>query len=74
MFEKYTHELTVSQDESQAADGWAFGQGTYQLKLTPKGRGKEIEDAGKWLNLIQRQPDGSWKIARHIWNSDKPGM
>lgn len=30
--------------------------------------------SGKYLMVLQRQPDGSWKIARDIWNGDRsPG-
>jgi uncharacterized protein (TIGR02246 family) len=29
------------------------------------------EDAGKGLHVYRRQPDGSWKLACDIWNSDR---
>src|SRR5262249_48126478 len=31
-----------------------------------------VEDAGKGLHVYRRQPDGSWKLAQDIWNSDQP--
>ena len=27
---------------------------------------------GNWMQILQKQPDGSWKISRDIWNSDLP--
>jgi len=29
-------------------------------------------DQGRFLEIFRRQQDGSWKIHRCIWNSDKP--
>lgn len=26
-----------------------------------------------WLGIHRRQPDGSWRMARDIWNTDEPG-
>ena len=40
--------------------------------LTPKAGGEPTEDSGKWLGILKRQPNGSWKVHRDIWNSDKP--
>lgn len=31
-----------------------------------------ISEEGKFMQLLMKQPDGSWKIARDIWNSDLP--
>ena len=71
-FDQFTYELVNSQGEAVGAGNWAFSRGAYTLKATPKAGGKAIEDSGKYLNILERQSDGSWKIARHIWNSDKP--
>jgi uncharacterized protein (TIGR02246 family) len=70
--DEFTFELAVTKAEVVAAGDWAFSRGTYTLKATPKPKGKTIEDSGKYLNILAHQPDGSWKIARHIWNSDNP--
>jgi ketosteroid isomerase-like protein len=29
-----------------------------------------MDEAGKYITIYQRQADGSWKMARDIWNSD----
>jgi len=72
MYQTYSENLAVSVDERAVAGDWGYGRGSYTLTLTPKAGGNPIEDIGKWLNVVQRQADGSWKIARHIWNSNKP--
>ena len=70
--DQFSFELAASQAEAAAAGDWAFSRGTHTVKLTRKAGGKAVEDSGKYLNTLTRQSDGSWKIARHIWNSDKP--
>jgi uncharacterized protein (TIGR02246 family) len=44
----------------------------YTVTLTSKDDGEPIENNGKWLKVLKRQPDGSWKFSRNIWNSDNP--
>lgn len=58
--------------EMQVAGEWAFFRSTYTLTALPKAGGKPMADRGKWLCIVQRQPDSSWKIARLIVNSDLP--
>jgi uncharacterized protein (TIGR02246 family) len=71
-FGQFSQEQAASKAEAVAAGDWAFTRGTYTLKLTPKAGGKAIEDSGKYLDILARQSDGSWKMARQIWNSDNP--
>jgi ketosteroid isomerase-like protein len=28
--------------------------------------------AGNLMRILQRQPDGTWKVKRAIWNMEKP--
>jgi ketosteroid isomerase-like protein len=32
--------------------------------------GEELLDSGKYLVVFRRRPDGSWRYATDIWNSD----
>lgn len=72
IYQTYSENLSVSVEETAVAGDWGYGRGSHTLTLTPKAGGDAVEDTGKWLNVVQRQADGSWKIARHIWNSNKP--
>lgn len=69
---QFTFELSVTQAEAVSAGHWAFTRGTYTMKATPKAGGAAFEDKGKYLNIVEHRPDGSWKLARHIWNNDAP--
>ena len=71
-FEQFTQKLTLSSEEGEVAGDWAFRRGTYTSAATPKAGGEPIQDDGKYLVIMQKQPDGSWKTFRAIWNSDNP--
>jgi len=72
LFGQFTAEETVTTEEIQVAGGWAFLRGTYTATMTPKEEGDPQEETGKCVHVVQRQPDGSWKNMRVIWNSDQP--
>ncbi|MEE9443915.1 MAG: SgcJ/EcaC family oxidoreductase [candidate division Zixibacteria bacterium] len=59
-------------EEIIVADGWAFHASEYISKFTPKAGGETIEAHGKIIEILKQQPDGSWKIAREIWNRNSP--
>ena len=58
--------------EVEVAGDLAIMWTNYTVTLTPKGDGEPIESEGKWLKVLKRQSDGSWKFSRNIWNSDNP--
>jgi uncharacterized protein (TIGR02246 family) len=51
---------------------YAIETGTYDMKVQPKAGGSAVADVGKYLSVWQKQSDGSWKMIRDIYNSDKP--
>ncbi len=64
--------FSLSVEEVRDAGDWAFERGRYKITLTPRAGGESVDDIGKYITIYQRQSDGSWKIARDIWNSDLP--
>ncbi len=44
----------------------AYQVATYAFKDTKR------PDQGKFVEILRRQPDGSWKVYLTIYNSDKP--
>ena len=57
-------------DVGRGADlGYTIG--TYHMQL-PDDDGNVVEIDGKYLSVWKRQPDGSWKIAVDMFNSDGP--
>ena len=62
----------VSIDEIVVAGDWAFVRDTYVSNLTPRSGGETLRARGKNVWILWRQPDGSWKVARNMWNSSDP--
>jgi len=48
----------------------AYVRGTYQMALRIPGVEAPVGQAGKFLQVYERQDDDSWLLARDIWNTD----
>ena len=72
IIEQFDMEEAITVEETQVAGDWAFARGSFKWLLTPKAGGEAIEEIGKAITILKRQPDGVWKISRNIWNSDHP--
>lgn len=62
----------LTSEEVQVTGAWALDRGPYRLSMTPRKGGNPIQDNGKYLVILQRQADGSWKVARDMDNSNRP--
>lgn len=49
----------------------AYVYGKYSMTMTPEGE-EPVQGIGKYIEVWKRQPDGSWKVALDIFNSDLP--
>ena len=45
--------------------------GTYELAMNDAS-GKPVNDRGKYVEVWQKQADGTWKVVADIWNSNLP--
>jgi len=73
-WEKFFREWTVLHADSKLNEvlvlgDWAFGWGHYVEEMKSNNDDVIVTDSGKFSGLWQRQADGSWKIARDMWNS-----
>ena len=52
----------------------AYATGTYRMAVTPKKPGAKPlpVEQGKYIEVLKKQGDGSWKIVHDIWNADAP--
>jgi ketosteroid isomerase-like protein len=50
----------------------AFARGTLTGTTAAIPDGEPVESTRSWVMIFQRQPEGSWGIARYILNSDSP--
>ena len=49
----------------------AYFTAAYAIDV-PQEDGLIVSDEGKIVDILRRQPDGSWKFQVTIWNSDTP--
>ncbi len=73
VFNEVSLDFQLSYDEIEVDGDWSFASGTGSGTVTPKAGGEPVKDSVKFLEVHRRQPDGSWKFARHMWSSDLEG-
>ena len=64
-----TRAMTILPEETVVADDWAFSTGTFTAEREMDGQTRQID--GKFLSILKRQDDGSWRIYRDAFNSNK---
>ncbi len=65
-----TMTMTIKVEEAAAAGDWGYAKGTYLQTITPKAGGPTAKVDGKFLDILKRQADGSWKLYRDCFNSN----
>jgi uncharacterized protein (TIGR02246 family) len=65
-------ELTTTSVEGRG--DLAYSVGTYRMTLTPKKAGAKPlpTEEGKYLTVLKKQADGSWKILYDMWSPNSP--
>jgi uncharacterized protein (TIGR02246 family) len=71
-FAQFSAKINGESVEVEVAGDWAFARRTYMLTLTAKTGGEQMELTANWLDVLKRQPDGSWKIHFEMVTSDRP--
>lgn len=72
LFDQFIIKIPITCKEVRVAGDLAFSRGTYSISTTPKAGGETIKRSGKYLTILERQADGSWKIARDCFNFNAP--
>ena len=68
LFNQFNPELSISHDEIMTDGDWAFARGKTTGKMTPRNGGADGTVDYKYLMILRRQPDGTWRIARLMWS------
>lgn len=71
-FSKVDVDLESESLELQVFGDWAFERGTSVARIIRKNSNQVQIVRGKYINILRKQPDGSWRIARRIRNNDHP--
>jgi ketosteroid isomerase-like protein len=56
--------------EVEVSETWAFAKYHVSVSGVPKGGGESFHMDRKYLDILQKQPDGSWKVHIHMWNDN----
>jgi uncharacterized protein (TIGR02246 family) len=73
LLEAFTfEEMDIFDVEIQMAGDYAFARCNFTATMIPKGGGEPAYMDGKDISIMQRQPDGSWKLYWDCWNSNVP--
>ena len=67
---RFKFDMGITNEEVQVAGDWAYIRGTYKATLTPKQGGAPVLVDGKYMSILARQQDGSWKFHRDAFNSN----
>jgi ketosteroid isomerase-like protein len=63
-------DYVVEIEEITVTGDYAFEWGTYRGAARPLAGGSDVSYSGKLLRILQRQPDGGWKMHRTMTTSD----
>ena len=66
---KYTNLIDKTIEVFGSGD-LVYEVGTYTMTYIPANSTEPVTDNGKYLDIWQKQADGSWKVKADIWNSN----
>ena len=72
IFDKYTTGLESGYEDVKVDGDLAYGRGFAKVKLKDKVTGEEKTSTAKYLNILEKQSDGTWKTTHDIWNGNEP--
>jgi uncharacterized protein (TIGR02246 family) len=71
IFDQYKTSLESGYEEVRVSGNLAYGVGYAKVKLVPHNGGDTLVSTAKYVNLLQRQDDGSWLTTHDIWNANE---
>jgi uncharacterized protein (TIGR02246 family) len=71
LLDAYTVTFEISPDIIEGRGDLAYDMGHYRFTAVPKSKSAPgIADEGKFVEILKKQPDGTWKYAVDIYNSN----
>src|SRR5688572_3123567 len=71
IFSEYTAQLESHYEEVKVSGNLAYGRGFAKVTLIAKKGGAPAVTTAKYLNILEKQPDGQWKTTHDIWNGNE---
>ncbi|MEO8089489.1 MAG: SgcJ/EcaC family oxidoreductase [Gemmatimonadales bacterium] len=70
-FDAYTVRFEVASDTIEGRGDLAYNRGHYRFTAVPKAKsGPGVADEGKFIEILRKQPDGSWKYLLDMYSSN----
>jgi uncharacterized protein (TIGR02246 family) len=75
LLKTYTLKFEVGSDLVEGRGDLAYNVGHYRFTAVPKDKANPgMADEGKFVEILKKQPDGSWKYAVDMYNSNLAGQ
>jgi len=71
IFDQYKTFLESGYEEVKVSGDLGYGVGFAKVKLVPHSGGDTLVSTAKYINILQRQKDGSWLTTHDIWNANE---
>ena len=71
IFDQYATVLESGYEEVKVSGDLAYGRGFAKVKLIPHVGGDTLVSTAKYINILERQPNGSWLTTHDIWNGNE---
>jgi uncharacterized protein (TIGR02246 family) len=70
-FKAYTVKFELASDTIEGRGDLAYNVGQYRYTAVPKARSEPgMADEGKFVEILRKQPDGSWKYVVDMYSSN----
>jgi uncharacterized protein (TIGR02246 family) len=67
----YSVRFEIASDTIEGRGDLAYNQGHYRFTAVPKAKGAPgVADEGKFIEILKKQPDGSWKYVLDMYSSN----
>ena len=71
IFDMYDPVLESRYEEISVSGNLAYGRGFAKVTIVPKAGGDSMVTTSKYINIMQKQEDGTWKTTHDIWNDNE---
>ena len=73
LFDNYTIQaMTLTPVKTEVSGNLAYDIGTFAFVAAPKAKGDTLKSQGRYIVVLRKQPDGSWKAISDLDNVSAP--